>query len=85
MPSEIGVSSRTSGASASHHEENRLTIGVERFRRIASRFLRGEHCECAFDAKERADEPERDLRTLWVGGEGLEKVPAAVHVIPSAG
>src|SRR5262245_11548140 len=42
MPSEIGVSSSTDGASVSHHEKNASTMWRERFSRIFSFFFRGE-------------------------------------------
>ena len=42
MPFEIGVSSRTLPASASHHEKNASTIGRKRLSRSFSFFFLGE-------------------------------------------
>ena len=42
MPFEIGVSSKTDLASASHQEKNASRMGFDRFARMPSFFFRGE-------------------------------------------
>jgi hypothetical protein len=65
MPAEIGVSSRTDGASASHHEKNASTMCRDLFSRIFSFLRLG---ASASDRSIRNSEPMKPRATFALSG-----------------
>jgi hypothetical protein len=81
MPSEMGVSSSTEEASASHHREERVDDGSGALVADLLFLLARGVGDGALDTKQRADEAEGCLGALGSGSERFGEIPPGVRPI----